>query len=241
MQHASIAISSSINYLPRAAPSLAQQFLREIFPSVYQRFYFSHVSSAFPHLPFRVCKRRTNKLQRIYPGFSLSFRIPILSYSILPPPFSFSLFLSLFPVRWSVPSTPRWDSARLALVWSSPASGQRPSDQRTLFLSVLSVHNARVWIAPVRACVRDLAWVRACVWRCVYRVRGLDLGQVSRCRRARGFFFIYLRHRTPNEVPIEKVERSRPKYRRDRRGGSSKIYESVADSSGQYYRPVLPS
>lgn len=83
-------LSPSINYIPRAASSLAQQSLREIFPSVYQHFYFPHVSSAFPRLPFGVCKRCTNKLPRTYSSSSFSFRVPILFYSF------FSLSLSFF-------------------------------------------------------------------------------------------------------------------------------------------------
>lgn len=126
---------------------------------------------------------RTNKLPRTYPGFfSLSFRVPWSSFTQSPP----------FPrPRWSVPSTPRRDSARLTLVWSGPASGQRPSDQRTLFLRVPFVHNACVWIVlRARVCVILRLRVRAYVQRCVYRVRGLDLGQASRCRRARLFLHL---------------------------------------------------
>lgn len=96
-------------YLPRLIIFLMSrhrsQSLREIFPSVYQHFYFPHVSSALPRPPFRVCtrKHRANKLPRTYPGFSLSFRIPILSYLI----FSHSLSLSLFLVHVDPSLPPR--------------------------------------------------------------------------------------------------------------------------------------
>lgn len=153
-------LSPSINYLPCAAPSLSQQSLQEIFHIVFiSIFIFRMFQALFPVLPFCMCthKHRTNKLP--CPGFSHSFRVYWSSFTWSSP---LSLLSISFPFprsRWSVPSTPRRDSARLALIWSGPASGQRPSDQRTLFLRV---HNACVWIeSRVRACA--WSYVSACV------------------------------------------------------------------------------
>jgi len=101
----------------------------------YLYYLFQSLTLCPPSLSFFLSRSRSLALSL---SLSLSLSIYLSIYLSVHLPFDFS------PLFTSVPSRPRRDFARLALVWSSPASGQRPSDQRTLFLRSF-VHNAYVY------------------------------------------------------------------------------------------------